>query len=265
MVGGFDKADNNRTTAAVERYDIERDTWRRVRDMPVGLNHTVAVAYRKNLYVMGGYASTTTLAGPAATLYRYRPKANRWARLPSAPSKRAAHTMGVIGRRLYVAGGARDGQALDTLEIYDFRRRRWTTGPPMHTAREHLTGVATGGYLYAIAGRAAGAGNFKVAERYDPRKRRWQLLPDLNHARGGIAAAVVGKRIVVFGGEEDAGTIAEVEQYDTAARRWSRLPDMLTPRHGLGGVSRGARVYAVEGGPMPGLFFSNAIEALDVR
>jgi N-acetylneuraminic acid mutarotase len=263
VVGGFSRS-GLRTTSAVERYDLDRDSWKRVRAMPIGLNHTVAVAYKGDLYVMGGYANATGLQGEVATLYRYRPKTNRWSRLTSAPSKRAAHTMGVIGDRLYAAGGARGGKALDTLEIYDFARRRWSTGPSMHTAREHLTGVATGGYFYVLAGRAAGVGNFKVAERYDPRKRRWQRLPDMRKPRGGIASAVVGKRIVVFGGEEAAGTIAEVEQYDPDSRKWSRLPAMRTPRHGLGGVSRNRRVYAIEGGPMPGFHFSRAIEALDV-
>jgi non-specific serine/threonine protein kinase len=264
VVGGFSRS-GNRTTNAVERYDIDRDRWKRVRPMPVGLNHTTAVAYAGDLYVMAGYASTTGLQDPVATLYRYRPTTNRWSKLPSAPSTRAAHTIGVIGHRLYVAGGARGGKALKTLEIYDFRKRTWSKGPNMHTAREHLTGVVTGGYFYVLAGRARGAGNFKVAERYDPRKRRWQRLPDMKKPRGGIAAAVAGKRIVVFGGEEAGGTIARVEQYNPSSRKWSRLPDMRTPRHGLGGVSRGRRVYAIEGGPMPGFHFSSAIEALDVR
>src|SRR5438876_10179089 len=43
---------------------------------------------------------------------------------------------------------------------------------------------------------------FKVAERYDPRTNRWQQLPDMKKARGGIAAAAVNGRIVVFGSEE---------------------------------------------------------------
>jgi hypothetical protein len=40
---------------------------------------------------------------------------------------------------------------------------------------------------------------------------------------------------------------------------------MRTPRHGLGVVSRGRRVYAIEGGPEPGFFFSRSIEALDLE
>ena len=42
-MGGYDG--RNQTTAAVARYDIKRDSWTRVRSMPVGLNHTQAAAY----------------------------------------------------------------------------------------------------------------------------------------------------------------------------------------------------------------------------
>ena len=103
-----------------------------------------------------------------------------------------------------------------------------------------------------------------MAERYDPRRERWESLPDMEKPRGGIAAAVVDGRIVVFGGEESGGTIREVELYNPSTRRWRSLPPMRTPRHGLGGVSRGNRVYAIEGGPTPGFDFSDTIEFLDI-
>jgi hypothetical protein len=51
---------------------------------------------------------------------------------------------------------------------------------------------------------------------------------------------------------------------DPRRRRWSSLPELRTPRHGLGGVARGRRVYAIEGGPTPGIDFTNTIEYLDV-
>jgi hypothetical protein len=83
--------------------------------------------------------------------------------------------------------------------------------------------------------------------------------------RGGIAAATVGGRIVVVGGEESAGTIAEVELFDPRRRRWRALPGMPTPRHGLGAVSRGSRVYVLEGGDRPGFHFTDALEVLTLR
>jgi N-acetylneuraminic acid mutarotase len=173
----------------------------------------------------------------------------------------------VIGDRLYAAGGANDSGSLQTLEIYDFEQRRWSRGPSFPgPARNHTTGVASGGRFYVLAGRDAG--NYTAAERYDPRRRRWERLPSLRTARGGIASARLGDgRIVVFGGErlEPGGTtIAEVELFDPRSGRWRALPDLRTPRHGLGGVALGRRVYAIEGGPTPGFAFSPTLEFLDV-
>jgi hypothetical protein len=263
VAGGF--VPPGRTTAAVERYDIAADRWARVRDMPLGLNHAAAVAYRGDLYVVGGYAAEGGLAGETGALLRYEPASDRWSQLRSMPTPRGAVAAGVIGDRLYVAGGARGGRALRRLEIYDFRTGRWGRGPSMATAREHLAGAVAGSAFYALAGRAAGRGNFTVAERYLPARDRWERLPDLRKARGGIAAASLHGKVAVFGGEESAGTIRPVELYAPGRRRWSRLPDMRTPRHGLGGVASGSRVYAIEGGVRPGFSFSDAIEALDVH
>jgi N-acetylneuraminic acid mutarotase len=238
-----------------------------VRDMPVGLNHPTATAHRGRLYVHGGYRASNALADPTGALLRYDPGRNRWRRLSSSPTPRAAHALAAIRGRLYAAGGANDSGSLDSLEIYDIRRRRWSGGPSFPgPARNHTTGVASGGLFYVIGGRDPG--DLPAAERYDPRRRAWEELPPLRTARAGIASVRLRDgRIVVFGGErlEPGGTtIAEVELFDPRRRRWSPLPDLRTPRHGLGGVARGRRVYAIEGGPTPGFDFSNAIEYLDV-
>jgi N-acetylneuraminic acid mutarotase len=270
VVGGFlGRGDGGATTAAVERYDIERDRWRRVRSMPIGVNHPATVAHGGRLYVIGGYTGDGGLSAPTAAVQRYDPRTNRWTRLRDMPTRRAALTAGVIDGRIYAAGGAAGGDALRTLEVFDIARGRWSTGPRMQVAREHLGGAVTGGRLYVLAGRAAGVGNLAVAESYDPRTRRWRRLPDMGTPRGGIAAATVAGTIVVFGGEEFGGprgtvTIPEVERYDPARRTWSRLADMRHPRHGLGGAAFGRRVFAIEGGRRPGFAFSRDLEALDI-
>jgi N-acetylneuraminic acid mutarotase len=266
VAGGFER-DSGATTAATERYDIVRDRWTRVADMPVGLNHAAAASYRGDVYVLGGYRVRGS--GETSALYRYDPDSDRWSELPSAPTARGALAVGVIGHRLYAAGGAAAPRgALRTLEIYDFRRRRWRRGPDMAVAREHLAGAVAGGRFFTLAGRAAGRGNFDVVEAFAPRRRRWTRLPSMRKPRGGIAAATVGGeargRIVVVGGEEEAGTIAEVELLDPARRRWRPLPDLPTPRHGLGAVARAGRVYVIQGGDEPGFAFTNTLEALTV-
>jgi N-acetylneuraminic acid mutarotase len=267
VVGGFERQ-TGATTRAVERYDLRGDSWKRVRSMPIGLNHATAVAYRGKLYVHGGYRGRRDLSSATARLYRYDPRRDRWRRLPDSPSPRAAHAAAVIGRKLYVAGGANASGSLRSLEIYDFRRRRWRRGPSfLGPARNHTTGASSGGRFYVLAGRDNR--NFRAVDRYNPRRRRWRRLPSMRTPRGGIAAArLPDGRIVVFGGEQlGAGgtTIKQVEAYSPRRNRWSRLPSMLTPRHGLGGVAFGRRVYAIEGGPQPGFHLSDTIEFLEVR
>ncbi len=85
VVGGFGA--NGQTTAAVERYEIRRKRWRRVRPMPTALNHPAAVAYRGMLYVSGGYASESALSVPSRVLLRFNPRTRRWRRLPAAPTR----------------------------------------------------------------------------------------------------------------------------------------------------------------------------------
>ena len=263
VVGGFAPPDGA-TTAVVERYDLRRDRWTRVAPIPQAVNHAAAVAHRGAIYVLGGYTAANGLAAETNAFWRYDPGRDRWSRMPGAPSARGALVAGVIGNRLYAVGGARAGGALRTLEIFDFGGRRWSTGRGMAVAREHLAGAVLGGAFYALAGRAAGRGNFRVVERYDPARDRWQRVASMRKPRGGIAAAAVNGRIVVVGGEEGAGTIAEVESFRPRLRRWRTEPRLPTPRHGLGAVSFGGRIFVLEGGPQPGLTFSDAAEVLRV-
>ena len=72
VMGGFERG-SGATSAVTERYDLRRDRWRRVADMPTGLNHAAAVAYRGSVYVVGGYRGRRTLDDEVATLYRYQP------------------------------------------------------------------------------------------------------------------------------------------------------------------------------------------------
>jgi N-acetylneuraminic acid mutarotase len=263
VVGGFVPPDD--TTAAVERYDIRRDRWSRLPSMPIAVNHPAVAAHRGFLYVYGGYVDSSF--GPVtAALQRFDPRRHRWALLPESLTARAAAGLVAIGPRLYAVGGVGPNGVLAILEVYDVASRRWRAAPPMGVAREHIAAVASGGRLYVFGGRV-GADNLDAVERFDPPRRRWSRLPPLLSPRSGFAAVDVRAHPVVFGGEEltpGGETIRPVELFDPGARRWRPLPGMRTPRHGLGGSALGRRVYAVQGGPTPGLDFSGAIEFLDV-
>lgn len=275
VVGGF--TNGGAPTRQVERYDTRRDRWRRVAPMPIAVNHAVAVSYRGDLYVLGGYTGAPFSLGlpsggaadASSAFFRYDPRRDSWSRMPAAPTARGAMAAAVIRGRLYVAGGADLGRPLTRLEIFDFESRRWRRGPSMPLPTEHVAGAAARGDFYAIAGRPFyGGGTNRFVQRYDPQTRRWTRVADVRTGRAGFAAATVCGRIVVFGGEDPGrtptGTIAEVERYHPRRDVWTRLPDMRTPRHGLGGAAVGRRVYALEGGPVTFLAISNVAERLRV-
>src|SRR5687768_8872192 len=68
VMGGFER-ESGESTAATERYDIRRDRWTRVADMPVALNHAAATSYRGQVYVVGGYSGARDLSLELATIY----------------------------------------------------------------------------------------------------------------------------------------------------------------------------------------------------
>jgi N-acetylneuraminic acid mutarotase len=120
-----------------------------------------------------------------------------------------------------------------------------------------------GGKLYAVGGRLDGnyGRNLAFNEEYDPATDRWRSLTPMPTPRSGIAAAVLGGRVFVFGGESTSGTFNQTESYDPAKDAWTTWTPMPTARHGLGAAVVGQSIYVISGGPTPGGSFSSANEA----
>jgi non-specific serine/threonine protein kinase len=256
IVGGFDV--NGGSSARVDLYAPARDSWRRLPDLPVTVNHAAAAAAGGRLYVVGGYSAG--FAGKLRRAFVYSERA--WHELPRPPAARAAAGAAIAGGKLYVAGGRSPNGLAQKMLVFDIAGSRWSTvsGP---IPREHLAVTAAGGRIYVVGGRKAGYDtNLRAFESYSPASGLWRRLPALPSARGGTGAAAAAGLIVSVGGEEPVGTIASVYAYDLARGRWRALPSLPTPRHGLGVAAVGKRVYVIGGGTEPGLSVSNANESL---
>jgi non-specific serine/threonine protein kinase len=256
VAGGFLASGAN--SRRVDAYRPGTDTWRRLPDLPVSVDHAAAASWRGRLVVVGGY-DVDRRPLRAAFLWN----GSRWRRLPRPPEERAAAAAAATSDgRVWVAGGRTANGLARSMLVLDLRTLRWRTAPGP-APREHLSAASLAGRIYVLGGRAAGYDtNVATVQAYDPRSRRWTTLPRLPGARGGTGAAAVAGRIVSVGGEEPQGTIATVYAYTPGARRWTRLPDLPTPRHGLGVVAYGGRVWVLGGGPEPGLTVSGAVESL---
>jgi len=255
IVGGLT---SDGASPRVDAYSPATDSWRRLPDLPAGRHHAFAASDGRRLYVAGGYGDD----GPTRTAWFLDGVA--WRSLPPLPEARAAGGAAVLRGKLYiVAGRGPTGLARRAYSL-DLATRRWRAIPPP-TPREHLAVAAAGGKIHAVGGRQAGYDtNLANFESWTPGAKSWTRLTPLPTPRGGIGAAAVRGSLVSVGGEAPSGTIRTVYAYGLATKHWRRLPDLPTPRHGLSVAAVGTRVYAIAGGPQPGLTVSDANEHIDL-
>jgi len=232
------------------------------------LDHHVVVAHDGTLYLLGGYVGGRS----TARAWRWAPGERGWEALAPMPTARGAHAAAAIGGRLYVVGGApenlgdRGEEPFATLDIYDLRTGRWSSGPSMPTARHHVAAAAAAGKLYVAGGRRPGDFSLGAFERFDPETGSWERLADLPQHAASLDVVASGDQVIVVGGGDDlAGWVTPATwSYDIPTGRWRRLPDLRVARHGLRAVVVGDRIYAVAGAPCAGFGQSRVVESLAI-
>src|SRR6266508_4177754 len=244
--------------------------WRTLAPMPTPRGEVAVAALDGRIYVIGGYK--TDFSDPQKTLFVLDPSTNAWIQAAEMPTARGGHAASVFLGEIYAIGGAdADGENIPSVEVYDPATDTWRSGSELGTPRDHLAAASTvecagdlcAVGLYAIGGRrnVDFARNVDANEQYDPTSKAWAVRAPLPTARSGIAAAALGGRIYVFGGEASSGTFDENDAYDRHTDTWQTLEPMPTARHGLGAAVVGDTIYVIGGGPTPGLSVSGVNEA----
>ena len=235
-----------------QRYDPATRTWEDVAPIPEQLDHIQGVALGGKIYYVGGLRNWP---GPhASTVTIYDTGTNRFSRGSPMPRGRGAGGVVAHGGKIYYAGGLSDGEAVAWLDVYDPQTDTWSRLPDMPRARDHFQAVVVGNGLYAIGGRQGPLGSeLANTDRYDFATQSWErdfaLLPT---PRGGYAAAALGGRIFVIGGETPGGALRTVEAYDTQTDSWRTLDPMPTARHGIQAAVCGGGIFVAAGGATAG-------------
>ena len=87
-----------------------------------------------------------------------------------------------------------------------------------------------------------------MGDRYSFLGWRWTRGPDMPTARDALAAAAVGGKLYVVGGDKGHANYASIlEVYDPSANRWTRGPDMPTARGYLAAAEAGGKIYVIGG------------------
>jgi Kelch motif len=245
------------------RFDPRTGTYTALAPLPRRLNHIGVVAYRGDLYVLGGYGRSLDVHTSRA-FFRYDPAGDRWSRLPDMPAAKAAMAVGVVGQRLIVAGGARNDVPVASAYSFDFRSGRWSRLPDMPDRREHVGAAALGGRLYVLGGRTPASFAIRTADAYDARRRRWIRLPPMPVASGGLGAAALDGRVFAVGGGNDAaGTVTgAVQEWNPRRHRWRLLAGMRTPRHGHEAVAADGSIWVLGGSPCAYFDATDSVESV---
>ena len=88
----------------------------------------------------------------------------------------------------------------------------------------------------------------------------WETLVPMISKRGGLAAAAIGEKIFVFGGETRRSTFDNNEEFNTLENTWTSREAMPTSRHGLAAISYNASIFVIGGGTEPGFSMSGINE-----
>ncbi|XP_069848134.1 kelch repeat and BTB domain-containing protein 12 isoform X2 [Dipodomys merriami] len=180
VVGGQMKIKNQYLiTNCVDKYSVERDSWKRVSPLPLQLACHAVLTVNNKLYVIGGWTPQMDLPEEepdrlSNKLFRYDPTQDQWQELPPMQYSKYRFSAAVASGEIYVLGGigclGRDrGQVrkcLEVVEIYNPDGDFWREGPSMPTPllslRTNSTNAgAVEGKLY-VCGGFHGAGTFQA-------------------------------------------------------------------------------------------------------
>lgn len=128
----------------------------------------------------------------------------------------------------------------------------WVRKADLPAARWFLTTTVFNGKIYSMGGMGGKPDSLTgsaAVERYDPPTNTWTKMADMPTPRGGLAAAVVGGKIVAFGGAADPALppLATVEAYDPTSNTWTKAHDMPEARDGLATGQVNGKVYLIGG------------------
>ena len=217
VVGGASLTNVPPWKTTVEAYDPAHDSWSTKASMTFGRAGPAIGAIGGKLYVAGGhYLGTPPGATPPDFVESYDPASDTWTTRGQVPADRFEPAYGVIGGKLYVAGGlAPDRTLLDRLDIYDPATDSWTTGRPMPSALEGPSALVVGGKLYAFGGSTASSFQapaiYDQVYIYDPASDAWSVGPTMPSPRYGAVATVSGETILLAGGYSATGPTTVVE------------------------------------------------------
>lgn len=174
---------------------------------------------------------------------------NHWTAKAPMITARYGFAVGVIGGRLYAAGGANAAIKLNNNEEYDPVSNSWSAKAVMPTARRYVVGGVIGRKFYAVGGYDGAGGILDTNEEYSAESNSWETKAPMPTPRFQIVAGVQGGRLYAIGGSVNTvgGYVGVNEEYSPISNTWATKLSMPTARESAAAGVVGGKLYVVGG------------------
>ncbi len=244
LIGGVIRHDPVQIDVAmVDRYDVARDRWEVVADLPRPRSHTEAAAFTRDglIYVAGG-RSLPTGTRSVGDLVVYDPEVNQWMFDRELPVGLLAPIALPIGDSLILGLGAIEGLGLDSARFWS-APLHWDRrlGAPLPMVIDEAAAGAIGDRLYLV-GHAADS----TVRRYHLGTNEWEQPVARRPALGfSHAAEVLGGRLYLMGGSREAHGVLQV--FDPSMDQWSFGADLPFRAAGSASAAIDGRLFVAGG------------------
>ncbi len=167
---------------------------------------------------------------------RFDPTTRTWSDLTPIPYSLIPYAGGLIGDRVYTAGGHYWFSFYDYIQAYNPTTNQWQQVGHLPETMSYHTGGVYQGQLYVVGGNDAWDNNpgarryLSSFYRYDPVSNSCARLPDLPTPRAHLGAAWLDGIFYAVGGTDGTYAMRTVEAYDPVSNTWRSVAPMLTAR-----------------------------------
>lgn len=248
----------------VDVYNPASKIWIHKESTPFEMHHFQAVAFKEEIYVMGGMTGNFPHETPLDHIYIYNPKIDAWRKGVEIPQNRRRGSGGTVVYRdkIYLIGGIQDGHFEGTvswMDAFNPSTQKWETLKDAPHARDHFHATIIDDKLYVSGGRKTSFKTKQVVDLtiakidvYDLKSKQWITLPstlNLPTQRAGCTTVSYKNQFFVIGGESITQEVSHrnVEAFDVNKYIWTSLPSLVTGRHDTQSLVYKNKIYIVAG------------------
>ena len=233
LTGGYDprlKVKPPVPTSDAFIFVIKTFTWIKIMPMNTARMHHSLASLNGMVYAIGGQDGNNKVLN---TVECYNPKTDNWFFVKPMSEARLAVATGVIGDKLYTAGGYGESiekPILDTVECFDPKKNKWKSKNKLRIPRCNANIVVVNSKLYLCGGITRSFLNCNSVissepsiDVYNKEHDVWEHCTDMEIARHGAGTVSDGTLIYIIGGtttQLNSLILRSVECFETDTKTW---------------------------------------------